>query len=495
MRLTARVLVSAGLAGLLAVPASPFTRAGASNRQESPAPIVYSSAGADPAAITPTVNAFRTALGADNGDGTGSATGRREINWDDVPDADAAPAVLPLDYYRTTHPRGASFGSVSPGTETSRVQVSARAGNSQGTPPLFGNLDPTYPDTFIPYSGERLMTSPDGCCLRMSFTVPWTTKPAALRAFGVVVSDVDGTSEFQHVVVLDPSGTPLGSFSPQTADRGLSFIAVDYGAPVIGAIVFEFATAQGGAPDVSFGGNDVVAFDDMIYSEPQEFTGDRSCVTRGNQWFFSRDSAAVGLTTDESLVYGDPGDIHVLGDWDGDGTATPGVFRDGVWYLRNSLFSGVADVVFQFGDPGDIPVVGDWNNTGFDSPGVVRNGRWFLRTSLTSGYADRFLDFGNPGDTAIVGDWNGDGHDTPGVVRGNTWFVRNTLASGFADKEFVFGDAGDTPVVGDWNGDGIDDAGMVHDDRWYLANNDETGQPYSTRIFGAPGDRPLAWNP
>ena len=44
---------------------------------------------------------------------------------------------------------------------------------------------------------------------------------------------------------------------------------------------------------------------------------------------------------------------------------------NGVWYLRNSVTTGVADVVVAYGNPGDVPVVGDWNGDGVDTPGVV----------------------------------------------------------------------------------------------------------------------------
>ncbi len=46
----------------------------------------------------------------------------------------------------------------------------------------------------------------------------------------------------------------------------------------------------------------------------------------------------------------------MVGDWDGDGVDGIGVFRKGVWYLRNSLSSGPSTIQFTFGATGDPPL-------------------------------------------------------------------------------------------------------------------------------------------
>jgi hypothetical protein len=63
-----------------------------------------------------------------------------------------------------------------------------------------------------------------------------------------------------------------------------------------------------------------------------------------------------------SFAYGTPGDIPVIGDWDGNSIDTVGVFRNGRFYLRNSNTNGLPDVSFAYGTPGDIPVVGTWDS-------------------------------------------------------------------------------------------------------------------------------------
>src|SRR5262245_20441894 len=71
----------------------------------------FSASGANPAAILPTVNAFRTALGGGtvagpNGLFSDATAARREITWDDVPAQFATPNNLPTNYFNTTSPRG-----------------------------------------------------------------------------------------------------------------------------------------------------------------------------------------------------------------------------------------------------------------------------------------------------------------------------------------------------------------------------------------------------
>src|SRR6266700_4015559 len=86
-------------------------------------PVTFSASGANPAGIQATVDAFRTALGSLNPNVAGSfGTGRREINWDGVPDALSAPNNLPANFFNVNSPRGVVFAT--PGTG---VQVSATA--------------------------------------------------------------------------------------------------------------------------------------------------------------------------------------------------------------------------------------------------------------------------------------------------------------------------------------------------------------------------------
>jgi len=175
------------------------------------------------------------------------------------------------------------------------------------------------------------------------------------------------------------------------------------------------------------------------------------------------DGTGVEVT---SFLYGDPGDVPFMGDWDGDGIETPGLYRqsDGFVYLRNSNTQGIADISFFFGNPGDIPIAGDFNGDGFDTVSIYRPSvqRFFIINELAEdggglGAADRFYTFGDPGDTPIVGDFDGDGVETAALYRESKGWVllRNSHAHGDADRIFPFGNPGDRLVAGDWTGDGV----------------------------------------
>jgi Tol biopolymer transport system component len=165
-----------------------------------------------------------------------------------------------------------------------------------------------------------------------------------------------------------------------------------------------------------------------------------------------------------AFFYGNPGDFPIMGDWDGDGIETPGMYRqsDGFVYLRNANSVGIADIRFYFGDPGDVPIAGDFNDDGFDTVSIYRpsNQTFYIINALGKdggglGAADTSYVFGNPGDKAFVGDFNGNGVETVGLHRETTGLVyyRNTHTTGNADNQFLFGDPGDRLVAGDWTGD------------------------------------------
>jgi Zn-dependent metalloprotease len=236
----------------------------------------------------------------------------------------------------------------------------------------------------------------------------------------------------------------------------------------------------------------------QVYTCPIVLGKDTTGVFRPvNGLLYLKNSNSSGFA-DAALNYGLPGDYPVVGDWDGNGTVTIGIYRNGTFFLRNSNTLGFAEVVFPFGNPGDQPIAGDWDGDGVDTIGVFHpsNGHFFLRNSNTEGPSEMDFYLGNPGDVGVAGDWNGDGMDTTGVFRPSNGviFLKDKNESGFADYALNYGLPGDRPVMGDWDNNGTDTIGIYRNGSFYLRNSNTNG--FAEIIFGLgnPGDMPIAGN-
>ncbi len=244
-----------------------------------------------------------------------------------------------------------------------------------------------------------------------------------------------------------------------------------------------------------------------------------------------RNSNSSGFANLGMFTFGLGGNnsFPVVGHWTGRGPVTigvvevidsaiPGQGKVLTWKLRNSLTPGAPDVAqFAFGAQGDIPVVGDWDGNGTTTVGIYQAdpkfgepaGTWKLRNSLSAGPPsyntsgiDGFAYGGLPGDLPVSGDWDGNGADSVGVVeRVNTgnlliWNLRNENSAGPTDAGkfafgsaalgtlpidgigFVSGAADWQPVTGDWNGDGKTTVGVFDPlGTWLLKNSNAAGPP------------------
>ena len=94
-----------------------------------------------------------------------------------------------------------------------------------------------------------------------------------------------------------------------------------------------------------------------------------------NGLFFLRgDNLPVTPTVTQTHL-GAMNDVGIAGDWDGDGRATIGVFRDfmgvsgTVHYLNNSQQGDMVSEIVPWGIQNDIPVAGDFDGTAVDDAG------------------------------------------------------------------------------------------------------------------------------
>ncbi len=229
-----------------------------------------------------------------------------------------------------------------------------------------------------------------------------------------------------------------------------------------------------------------------------------------NGVFYLRNTNTVG-TADLTIPFKSGAapstdDLPVVGDWAGTGVDTIGVYntRLGVFALRTSNTAGAAQIAFVMGNPGDQPIAGHWDSSMIgDGVGVYRpsNGLLYARRALTNGYADYTMVLGNPGDHGIAGDWDGNGYDSVGVFRpsNKSFYLANNMGGTttqpaiiFSDYNFAYGPATGVPIAGDWNATGVSRVGYVLNGAFYLTNSFSSGVTDMNFAFGVPGALPIA---
>lgn len=219
---------------------------------------------------------------------------------------------------------------------------------------------------------------------------------------------------------------------------------------------------------------------------------DRIGVYKDGIWHLG--NANLNGTTIMIALFGNPSDLPLVGDWNGDNVDTIGVYRhsEGFFFLSDSNTAPAVNYTVLFGDPGDTPFAGRWTaDMTHDGIGVYRNSNGILyqKKELTTGYDDFFAVFGNPGDQGVAGDWDGDGFDSIGIYRPSNylWYLtNNSTPSGitFNDIIFEYNTYGGAPVVGDWDGNGITSVGFLSKSTnvFYLRRTNDPQSIY----FGVP---------
>jgi hypothetical protein len=219
--------------------------------------LIFEGAGADPASITATRDAFRAAVGGGAVAGANGSFGglRREINWDGVGAAASDPNPFPGNTFLV---RGVVFST--PGTG---FLVSANAGGA--TPILFG-----FPNDFQVFSPQKLFTAVNSNTTDVEFFLPGTTIDATTTAFGLIFTDIE-TAASTSVSFFDINDNLIFNRNALVAgNQGLTFLGAVADA---GEKIARVRIVSGANTIVSNGvlGNqidDIVVMDDFLYAEP-----------------------------------------------------------------------------------------------------------------------------------------------------------------------------------------------------------------------------------
>ena len=207
---------------------------------------------------------------------------------------------------------------------------------------------------------------------------------------------------------------------------------------------------------------------EMLYLDSGDYNGDGTAdigIFRENTGLW----AIRGITR---VYFGSSSDLPVSGDYDGDGSSDISIFRTtaGLWAVRGITRS-------YFGGSTDIPIPGDYNGDGYCDIGIYRagSGLWAIR-GVTRTY------FGTSGDISVPGDYAGGLAKEIAIYRPESglWAIRGVTRS-------YFGGSADIPVPDDFDGDGNCNIGIYRglSGLWAIRN-------ITRSYFGAASDIPIS---
>jgi len=221
------------------------------------------------------------------------------------------------------------------------------------------------------------------------------------------------------------------------------------------------------------------------------------CVVRGGR--FLCDTAGDGGDAEASITFGQPGDIPLMGDWDGDGRADPCVYRAGRFLCDTAHDGGAPEArTPRLGIPGDVPLLADVDGDG-RADACLRRGCSFLCDLDRNGTLETRIDFGKPTDVPLLADVNGDHRADPCVERAGLYLCDTAHNGGAAEVIFdlnpaLAGIGSGVPLLGDVDGDGRADPCLWSDGRLICGFfSRQGGVPVSVLDlrFGQTGDVPV----
>lgn len=238
---------------------SPFLFVCCKKQNPVPAIPVIIQSGGD---IQTSADQFRNLLGNLNTT-TGAISGRREVNWDGVPDSLIGTA-LPADFFNPV-------AAAAPMARKRGLTYIAGAGEFRVSDNGFADINPAAAPQFNPFSGNKTFTNISSNLWQVKFQVAGQNTAAGVKGFGAVFSDVD--QENSTSMEFFNEDRSLGKYfvPAKNSIAGFSFLGVYFsnGETITRVMVSHQGKLASGEADVSNGGTkDLIVLDDFIYSEP-----------------------------------------------------------------------------------------------------------------------------------------------------------------------------------------------------------------------------------
>jgi hypothetical protein len=321
------------------------------------------------------------------------------------------------------------------------------------------------------------------------------------QRFPKVVADRDGN----FVVAwqsFDPDAEDIGA--PFLWDTKARLLRAD-GSPVAGEIYLNVERHnEQTAPDVAIAPNGTFLATWSSYGQaaPNSLDlyarrysaspGEEPCAVVGGKIFC--DTGRTGGFAELQLAFGGrPGEVTLLGDFDGDGREDVCAWFRGRFRCDLDHEGAPAEAKVNFGLLTDIPLMGDVDGDGRAEACVRRKRRLLCDTGHDGGKPESLTVLGSGAEIPLLGDLDGDRRDDLCLFSQGKWSCLTRAGARFA---VAFGNPEDAPTLGDLDRDGRADLCVLRGGHLLLCDTSRDGgaAEASLTLELPPGARPLFGN-
>ncbi|MBX2925384.1 MAG: hypothetical protein KF746_24515 [Chitinophagaceae bacterium] len=213
-----------------------------------------------PGDISSTVEAFKNTLGTLNVS-PGAVSGRREINWDGVPE-NLLDKALPGDFFNQTGSNAVAANQRGLLYDSGTFMISNNG---------FESINSKAASAFSSFSGDKAFANIAAREWGITFQKAGTTNAASVNAFGAVFIDVDKKNSTSLEFFNNDKSIGRYFVPPHNDNSNFSFLGVRFnnGERITRIVVAHDGFLAEGSKDISDGGTqDLIILDDFIYSEP-----------------------------------------------------------------------------------------------------------------------------------------------------------------------------------------------------------------------------------